>query len=203
MLPKSPPFALYTEKKESHKLEGMKPTPTTEPKIITAGDRLQFERSLPYYLPADGWVLSYFLHNRKSVADDPIAFAALGSGAKHVVDEASANTAGWTPGQYNLVGVVTNGGERETIYSAPVTVAPDPANIAKNSDLRTHSEKVLDAIEAVLEGEATTSQQSLEISGDKLVKMDIKALLHFRNVYEARVKAERGDRRGRKVLVRF
>ena len=54
-----------------------------------------------------------------------------------------------------------------------------------NADLRSHAKKVLDAIEAVIEGRATIDQSSFSLGGRSLSRMSVEELMTFRDRYKA------------------
>ena len=57
-------------------------------------------------------------------------------------------------------------------------------------DSRTHAQKTLDAIKAVIEKRASLDQQEYSIHGRQLKRMTIDELLKFRVVYEREVANE-------------
>jgi hypothetical protein len=86
-------------------------------------------------------------------------------------------------------------------------------NVAGRSvlyDNRSHAKKVLDAIEAVLEGRATRQDQSYSIAGRTLALTPIPDLMKLRAVYKDEYEGEVataniriGRASGRKIAVRF
>jgi hypothetical protein len=54
-----------------------------------------------------------------------------------------------------------------------------------NADLRSHAKKVLDNIQAVIEGRATIDQSSMSIAGRSLSRMSVDELMTFRDRYKA------------------
>jgi hypothetical protein len=87
-----------------------------------------------------------------------------------------------------LIGWVENGDatQKFTVYDEVVTVLPN-ARTATAAQLLTHEEKVLAAIEAVLEKRATSDQAAYTIKNVAITKMPIEELLRWRGVYSARV----------------
>lgn len=70
-------------------------------------------------------------------------------------------------------------------------------------DTKTHAQKVLDAINAVIERRATSDQQSYSINGLSITRMNIGELLKFQKIYELRVANEKNPKRKTKIKVRF
>lgn len=107
-------------------------------------------------------------------------------------------------GLYNYVLSVEDAdSNKATIASGTLTVLADPAN----SDARTHAQRVLENIEAVIENRATKDQQSYSIAGRSLTRMSVDELIKWREHYRQEVSRERATQAGgssRKVfLARF
>ena len=153
--------------------------PTTEPTEIRAGDSVKWTRSLSDY-PASTWTLSYALRG-----PGEIDITASADGDDHSVSELPATTAGWTEGIYNWVAKVTDGTDTYTIDEGTVEILEDLAAVTGAYDGRSHAKKVLDAIEAVIEGRASQDQMSYTIAGRSLARTPIPDLLKLRDRYRA------------------
>ena len=73
---------------------------------------------------------------------------------------------------------------------------------------KTHAEKVLDAIDAVIEKRATSDHQSYVVNGVAVTKMKIEELLKFREIYIRKVELDWEKfgwkaKKVRKIKVRF
>lgn len=165
---------------------------TREPDAVIAGDTWQWRRTLSDY-PAPTWTLTYYLRGINAEA----SFAATADGMDHLVTVAKATTAAIAPGAYDLLGVVTDGTSRYTLYAERLVVQPDPASIGAGHDARSHARKTLEALEAVIENKATRDQLEYAIGGRSLKRMSPDELLNFRDRYRAEVYAEKvaADRR--------
>jgi hypothetical protein len=112
-----------------------------------------------------------------------------------------------TAGLYNYTIAAEKLGVKTLIATGRVMVHPDPTAITAGSDLRTHAEKVLEAIEAVLEKRATTDQQSYTIAGRSISRIPVGELLMLRDKYKQEVKdqkfADKGKKAPRAILYRF
>lgn len=160
-------------------------TDTVEPSRIVAGDSAKWTKNLPQYLPDSGWVLSY------AIVKDGVRLSVTGSDngdGSHLVDISAATTATWTPGQYAWQAYVTKAAERYTVSSGQLKVE---ANFASGAvDARSHAQKTLDALEATLEGRASSDQLAYSIGGRSISKMNPEQLLSWRDKYKAEVAAE-------------
>lgn len=179
--------------------------PTKEPEKFTLGDTLKFTKSLPDYLPADGWVLSY------EFVTSANAYSVTGSDngdGLHLVTATAATTAAWVAGTYSYQAYVTSGSER---FRVSVGTMEFLTNFAAGAyDARSHVKKVLEALEALLEGKASKDQANYAIGGRSLSRMSPELLIFWKNhysmLYDKELAAERAARglgSGNKVRVRF
>ena len=167
----------------------MSTTATTPPRQMQAGDTLSWRVTLADYPASQGWALAYRLVPMSGAT--PITFSATSSGNDHVISIAAATSAAWAAGAYTLIGTVTKAAERYSVYQASHTVLPNLA-VSTGYDARSHARKMLTAIEAALEGQATTEQLSLiEISVySRGQKHDKGLLIKARNQYAIEVRRE-------------
>jgi len=181
----------------------MSEIPTQEPAVIAAGDTAKWRISLPDYPASAGWTLSYTLVR----AATRITFSASADGDRHLVNVAASTTTGWTAGAYTWRAQVSKSGEVYTVGSGTLTVQP---SFAAATDARSHARKVLDAIEAVIEGRATSEVGEYQIAGRSLKYIPLPELLKLRDSYSAEVQREEAAQRlarglpdKRRVFVRF
>lgn len=177
----------------------------SEPTKITAGDTLQWTKTLGDY-PASVWTLTYTLFN----ADAAYSFSATADGDNHNIDVPSATTATWAPGRYSWTAYVSDGTDQHAIADGSWVVAANPSVVTPH-DGRTHARKMLDAIEAALEGNASTSELALisVTMGDRSISSKPELMLTLRDRYKAEVLAEeraaavaRGESRPNFIRVR-
>lgn len=178
-------------------------TPTTEPGSIVAGDTAKWLRSLDEYPASQSWVLSYTLVS----AAQRYTFTATASGDDHLVNVAATTTQSWAAGTYSWVARVSKAGEVFTVGSGTIAVRP---SFGAAVDARSHARKVLEAIEAVLEGRATSEVAQYEIAGRSLRYIEPAELLKLRDRYRAEVAREDAAQQvaaglpdSRRVFVRF
>lgn len=162
-------------------------TDTVEPTRIVAGDSATWTKDIPQYLPASGWVLSY------AIVRDGVRLSVTGTNngdGTHLISISAATTAAWTAGQYGWQAYATKAAtsERYTVAAGMLVVQ---ANFATGAvDARSHVRRTLDALEATLEGRATSDQLAYSIGGRSISKMAPEQLLTWRDKYKAEVAAE-------------
>lgn len=156
--------------------------PTVEPAELVAGDTWKWKRSLSDYSAAAGWSLRYVFTSAS--AEQRFTFDSVADGADHLVSRATTDTDDIIPGIYQWAAFVRNGSERYQVATGTLNVRPNLEG-ARPFDVRTHPQKVLDAIEAVLENRATKDQEEYEIAGRRLKRTPIKDLLVLRDTYKA------------------
>lgn len=179
----------------------------TEPGKIAAGDSLSWERSLSDYPAGAGWTLHYALFN----ASNNYVIDATADGDTHVISVDSATSSAYAAGRYDWSAYVTHtDGRRQSLFTGNIIITPDLTSAPY--DGRTHARKMLDAIEACLEGRATAQELDLLKAQfrDRSMDRNSAELLTARDKYRAEVQAEehsaalaRGERRPRSVKVKF
>jgi hypothetical protein len=175
---------------------------------ITAGTTVDIERYFSLYSSADYDSNLILINSSKKYT-----IAGTASGTGFVYTAAPEVTAEYTPGtyRYDFEVYISEGEgddeevtERYIVESGYIDILPD-MTAATKYDIRSHAKRTLDAIEAVIEGRATTDQQMYMIQGRQLVRTPIADLLKFRAAYLAEYKAEQNKMMGtnNKVRVRF
>lgn len=157
------------------------------PSKIVAGDSLSWKKSLSDY-PASTWTLVYHLLNQQK----KITITAAADGDDHLVEIPIGTSDDYTVGAYKYIATVSDGTERYKIDEGRVEVTPDYANL-ESADLRTHAEKVLEALEAVIEGKASADQLTYSIAGRSISRYSPDEILQWRDSYQAEVNKERRD----------
>lgn len=176
-------------------------TPTSEPIVLTAGDTWAWTKTLEDYPAGLGWVLSYVLV-LASATPTAISISSTASCDDHAVSVAAATTATYAAGTYHWTAMVTKGSERKTIGSGYLQVLPDPA-ATTHVDPRSHAEKCLAAVEAVLEGRMSDPIVKYQIGQRQAEKIPHGDLLKLRTHYRAEVRREQGKPRAIAIPVRF
>lgn len=172
--------------------------PTSEPSRFAAGDTVKWTKSLADYPPST-WTLTYYLVPRNGDADQKVTVAATASGSDHAVELDPATTAAMNAEEYDLAGFVDDGSDRFRVFEGTVYVEEDITQAAGTRDARSHAEKVLDAINALLEGKATRDQKSYTIGNRALERYTPDELLAWQKHYTGLVNKQRAAERGRRT----
>ena len=182
--------------------------PTTEPAELNAGDRWAWKRSDLGEYGAD-YTLTYVARLDSDGTTTFTFDGTWGSGA-YVVEVASATTGAYTSGTYNVEIYITRDSDSERVSIGQQTWTVQPNLASSTADTRTHAKKVLDSIEAVIEGRASDSQESYQIKDRALKHMTHDELLKLRSFYKAEYNRELDAQRiaqglgsSRKIHTRF
>lgn len=173
------------------------------PAKIPAGVTVEIPVTLTAY-PAPAWQLALALRG-----PGVIDLQSAPDGATHIFSETATVTADWVPGAYWWQLRATDGTDVVEVGTGQTTIAADLSKITEPHDGRSHAEKVLSAIEAVIEGRASVDQQAYTIQGRSLQRTPLADLLTLRAKYRAEVRAEQQAARrgqsliGRAIKVRF
>tara|TARA_S200002703_G_scaffold156269_1_gene161580 strand:+ start:3559 stop:4125 length:567 start_codon:yes stop_codon:yes gene_type:complete len=178
------------------------------PKKFHAGETLCFDFSALDYSAGASWELSWYL---KGDSQSSWAWgsevAANGNAFRTTVS--AATTAAIGAGKYWLKGVVEKAGEKHLVYDGSMVVSPDPTLVDGSYDERSHAEKVVEALESVIEGRATRSEASYSFSGpiSRTIEFSpMEDLIKARNRYRREVNNEKrakGEGRSRVRRTRF
>tara|TARA_B100000214_G_scaffold98398_1_gene68516 strand:- start:4180 stop:4767 length:588 start_codon:yes stop_codon:yes gene_type:complete len=168
-----------------------------EPTVCYAGTTWKWKIDNSDY-PADQWTLVYYFRENKGQYSFDIT--ATADDKTHVVTYAKTDTDDIAPGIYAGQGFVSKGSERFIIYDGTLEVLPD-FNLQKTGqDLRSHSEKVLEQIKALLEGRFVSDDASYSIAGRSLTKLSPQELIEAKDYYQKRVVTELRKNRARQGL---
>lgn len=162
------------------------------PTKFVAGVTLDLSLAVSAY-PAPTWSLTLYLRGPGAI-DLP----AQADGPVHQILATASITAAWASGQYWWTLRATDGVTVEDVDSGSVEISPNLAAAGSAFDGRSHARRVLDAIEAVIEGRAARDQQSYTIAGRTLQRTPIADLLMLRTRYRAEVAAEEARAFGRR-----
>jgi hypothetical protein len=181
-------------------------TLTAVPAIIYAGDTLLLNISQADY-PAPDWTVTYSFRCKDG---STIELAATDNGAEHLFSIPATTTAAWAPGEYKGVGRANDGTNYVTFWKGTMEVLADLSTQPDNHDTRSHAQKCLDAIEAVLEGKATRDILNTVIAGQSIGRLSPMQLMEWRSVYQSEVAAEQAKERaanglatGKNIHIRF
>lgn len=184
--------------------------PKEVPRSIVIGDLVQFKLtqfSTDY--PNTSHSMTFMARSGEG-ANVEFSIAASNSGDDYLFSASSAATSAFVAGlyHYQIEVLETSSNNRLILDQGELDVTVD---LDVNAvDPRTHAEKMLQKIEAVLENRADADVSSYSIAGRSLTKMTPEELLTWRDNYRREVKAYRRKldvKHGRKtsssILVRF
>lgn len=153
--------------------------------------------------PAPDWTLKAILRGPSAIdlTADP-------NGRAHRFSASAAATAEWEPGRYALSLRAERDGEVLEVDTGTIEIRPDiEAAAAGEVDARSHVQRVLDAIEAVIEKRATIDQERYTINNRELWRTPIEDLLKLRNFYKSELRRINAQKSGRlfdqTVRIRF
>lgn len=158
--------------------------PTREPLQIRAGDTVKWTKSLADYPADDSWILTYYLVN----SSRRFVVVATAAGADHAVTISASDSAKYPANNYSWTARVSKSGEVYTVATGTLEVLTD---VTENVDTRSHAKKVLDAVEAVIEGRASLDQENYTIAGRSLSRTPIEDLLVLRDRYKTEYEREK------------
>jgi hypothetical protein len=170
------------------------------PTSVISGDTWRFTLEFADY-PAPTWDLTFYAENK----DSTFSQAAVDSGSNHAFVIDAANTALIKDGKYKWMIRATDGAIVETISSGWIDVVVNPA-AAGNKDRRSWARRTLDALEATLEGRASSDQIAMSVGGRSISRMSLAELREWRDILRGEVRTEeQGERAGlgRDIRVRF
>lgn len=181
-------------------------TPEQVPSELYAGDTWLWTRELADY-PAGTFTAAWYFEK----ADYSFSVSATASGVLFAASVAPGVSVAYRPGQYQWRLVVTRVSDsaRFVVERGFITVQADPT-AAGARDWRSHAQRTLEAIEAVIEGKATTDQQSMSIAGRSLARYSWAELTALHDRYKGLVATEEATARvadgrpsGRRILTRM
>ena len=161
--------------------------PSQEPNELVVGDYWVWKRDdLATDYPTDSYSLSYEFHcDSGGGGSHQFTINATEANDTYYIEVPTTTTENYNPHDYLWGAYITRTSDsaRIQIDEGKTTILPNLADT--NADLRSHAKKVLDAIEAVIEGRATIDQSSFSLGGRSLSRMSIDELMTFRDRYHA------------------
>ena len=169
--------------------------PEIEPSQIVAGDRVSWKRTDfgTDYAPT-AYALTYSARLESSGGTE-ISITASESGLDYIVEVGASTSAAYTVGVYHWQAYITRSADSERITVDTGTWEVIANRDAATTDPRSHVKKVIDAIEAVIEGRASQDQMGYAIAGRSLSRTPVADLLTLRDRYRAEyVRIQREER---------
>jgi len=170
------------------------------PSSLTAGDTWSWTAEYGDY-PAGTWTATAYFEN----SAESFEVSSSADGTAHAFAETAAISADLGAGKYHVSVRVTDGSSSYVAETGWCEVKADPAAAAK-VDHRSWARRTLDAVEAFIEGNATTAQQSMSIAGRSISRWSISELMQLRSELRGEVRTEEQGSSaglGRDIKVRY
>ncbi|XVJ50903.1 MAG: hypothetical protein HEQ32_01955 [Vampirovibrio sp.] len=147
------------------------------------------------YSNLDGWGLVLFLQNVKGSLNKALTWDAdhwvLNVGAS---DLNALTDAGEITTRYQLI--ATQDADSLVVEAGRLILARSLNALTGGLDARTHEERVLDNIRAVIEKSATKEQHKYMVNGMELERRTLKELVDLENLYASRVAMQKRRAKG-------
>ncbi len=168
---------------------------TKLPKMITSGDTVSWDVTVPDYL-STAWTLTYYFAH---AAETPIPVVAEGNadGTYTLKMTPAVSSRFLVAADYHYTARVSDGTDTYTVARGTVGVKPNPT---LPHDTRSHWEIGLAAVKAVLENRLSDPAVDYEIDGLKVRNIPHADLLKLYALYSAAVRRGKGKPGFRNVL---
>lgn len=174
---------------------------TDIPRTMVQGETITWEECAPEYPASEGWVLKYVF--RGNVASASFNVTATATGDDYLVEIASGTTTGKPVGRYDWQSYVELSGEKHYLRFGVISLLQNLADSTAPYDGRSYNEKMLAAIDAVLENRVTKDVEAYSINGRSLTKIPFATLRLERDRYARKVAGEKGKRKPKTINYRF
>lgn len=167
---------------------------------LNVGDTWSWTADYSDY-PRPTWTATAYFGN----SANEFTVSSSASGTTQLFAATAATTAAFKAGRYFVQVRVTDGTNKYIAEEGWVDVNPDPAAAGK-TDRRSWARRTLEAVEAFIEGNASTAQQSMSVGGRSLSRWSIAELMQLRSQLRGEVRTEeQGDAAGlgRDIKVRY
>lgn len=161
---------------------------TCMPSRFSAGETLEYRRSLACYPAGQGWTLTLYLVGATAVSEN--SFAATADGDAYLVAITAAQSAAFPAGNYRFLERVSRSGEAHDATVGYVEILPDLAT-ATPAEVTSSDELLLAAIEAVLLDRTAKDVQAYTIGNRQLTKIPYAELMTIRNRLQTKLKMRR------------
>lgn len=158
--------------------------PDSVPEELHVGERWAWTNSeITATYPTSLYTLRFRMCLQKS-SHQAINITASKTGSKHIVEVGQSTTSSYTLGLYWWQAVIVRDSDSEELVVADgyLDVLADLDD--HTGDTRTHNYKVLQAIQATIEGTATKDQSNYSVAGRSLSRRPISELLELKKEYQ-------------------
>ena len=161
--------------------------PLNEPFELVIGDTWAWKKDdLAIDYPIGSYSLSYEFHcDSGGGGNHQFTINAVEADSTYYIEVGASTTATYNAHTYKWNAYITRTSDsaRSIVDSGIILLTPNYADT--NADVRSHAKKVLDALEAVIQGRASIDQSSMSIAGRSLSRMTIDEIMTFRDRYKA------------------
>ena len=165
------------------------------PPSMFAGDALKvsFAALADSYPVAGGYSVALVVV--QAIGGVPVKIDGVGSASDWLCTVPGALSADWAVGRWRWAVRVAHGGDEVTISTGEIEVRPNP--MASNVDTRSHARRVLDALDATIEGRASKSDLKVTFADGRSIERLIPfELVLLRGLFAAFVACEERFARG-------
>lgn len=169
----------------------------TVPKNFTVGESLAWEKCFADY-PAAEWTLTYHFRGPGQGFDA----TAAADGDRFVLSVSKNSTDKLSPGVYRFQAFAAKGDERVLVDSGPVEVLASLAGleIGEEFDSRSPVKRILDALDALVEGKASRDQLEYTIGDRQLKRYSMTEVMtlreHYAKLYAQELRRENAKKGG-------
>lgn len=165
--------------------------PSTEPVRFVAGDLVMWRRTDDLTVQYLGGTHTLTYAFRPAAGGSTvITIEADDEGDEWHAQLTAAHTAVMSVGRWYWSAYITRNSDNARVQIDDGQVTVDANRVVDPSDTRSHARKVLDSIEAAIEGRAGDTVQSYTIGGRQINKMSADELIKWRNYYLVQVEQE-------------
>lgn len=168
------------------------------PSDFAIGESLSWKKTYSDYPADDGWTLNYYFRG----VGEGFDVEADAEGSSFIVTVPKTLTENMSVGRYSFQAFVAKGDEVIEVDAGEVSVFPSLSALTPSTsyDGRSQNEKILEAIDAALEGKATKDQLDYSIGDRQLRRYDINEMLKMRQTFQKLVNEEKLRERRKKGL---
>lgn len=172
---------------------------TAMPSSMVAGDSLsvEFGTAATDYPASEGWGAALVLV--PEAGGTPLSITCTGGVTSWLALITPTQSAALVAGSYVYSLRASKSGERKTIVKGSIEVLPD---LVANQDQRSKFQRILDAIDAVLENRASSSDLRVRFEdGREIERVPHADLIKLRDYYARKVANEKHGRTGPKRIL--
>lgn len=172
---------------------------TAMPSSMVAGDSLtvEFGSASTDYPASQGWSAALVLV--PEAGGTPLSIACTSGATSWIAQITPTQSAALAAGVYVYSLRASKSGERKTILKGSIDVLPD---LVANTDQRSKYQRILDAIDAVLENRASSSDLRVQFEdGREIERVPHADLIKLREYYARKVASEKRGRTGPKRIL--